>query len=99
MKVNKRGQLTFAAFGTIVLLLVISFITMTVGAQTQLTLADQQCGNLTSSGQCEPNGQTQAFNATFNTMQTYQNFSNLMPVIGVIIAAGLILGLLALFGR
>jgi len=84
---DNRGQVSFNSLPVIITLLVVGFITLGLGANVLSDIQSTQAAG------------SVAANASGAGLSAFQNMSNLLPVVGVVIAAALILGALAFFGR
>lgn len=86
MKENNKGQqVTLATFGLFASLLVVGIITASIGSRVIF-----QVDNTFTDG-------TVAENITRNADQGMQQFAELLPVIGILVVASLVIGIMKQF--
>jgi len=98
LSMDSRGQRSFGAAIALVVMLVGMLAILGLGSGFQENFALNACSNATLST-CEPSGQNIAYNATKNSLDAFQNASLLLPTIGFIMLAMILLAAVGLMGR
>ena len=107
---NKKGQVSMNEWPAVVVVMVIAFVTLAIGAQVTNNLNTVNCntGNFTALGRCvqtanATGGQlvtpSVASNVTLSGLDTFANTASLSPMIGLVVIAGIVIGALAFFRR